>query len=208
MSEIRYQQLNPPQRILLGPGPSNVHPRVQKAMLTPLVGHLDPYFLTIMDATVKLLRILFQTKNKLTFPISGTGSAGMEASFCNFLEPGDVAIIGVNGLFAERMVDNALRCGAKVIQVPTEWGRIVEPEAIETALKTQRRVKLLALVHAETSTGVLQPLTQASRLAKQYGALFLVDTVTSLGGHLRLISNDSCRRNSCSRKESWAPLRY
>ena len=183
MSKISYQQLNPPHRILLGPGPSNIHPRVQKAMLKPMVGHLDPYFLTIMDDTVGLLRALFQTENQLTFPISGTGSAGMEASFCNFLEPGDVAVIGVNGLFGERMVDNAQRCGAEVIQVTAEWGRIVEPEAIEAVLKAQKRVKLLALVHAETSTGILQPLTEASRLAKQYEALFLVDTVTSLAGH-------------------------
>ena len=183
MSEISYQQLNPPYRILLGPGPSNIHPRVQKAMQAPIVGHLDPYFLTVMDDTMELLRTIFRTKNRLTFPISGTGSAGMEAGFCNFLEPGDVAVIGVNGLFAERMVDIALRCGAEVIQVPAEWGRIVEPEAIEATLKLQRRVKLLALVHAETSTGILQPLTEASRLAKQYEALFLVDTVTSLGGH-------------------------
>ena len=187
MSEITYQQLNPPYRVLLGPGPSNIHPRVHKAMSAPIVGHLDPYFLTIMDDVVELLRTLFGTKNKLTFPISGTGSAGMEAGFCNFLEPGDVAVIGVNGLFAERMVDNALRCGAEVVQVPTQWGRIVEPEAIEAALKTQRRVKLLALVHAETSTGILQPLIEASRLAKQYEALFLVDTVTSLGGHEVLV---------------------
>jgi len=136
-----------------------------------------------MDDTAGLLRALFRTENKLTFPISGTGSAGMEAGFCNFLEPGDVAVIGVNGFFGERMVDNAQRCGAEVVQVPAEWGRIVEPEAIEAALKTQRRVKLLALVHAETSTGVLQPLHEASQLAKQYEALFLVDTVTSLGGH-------------------------
>ncbi|MFC1965983.1 pyridoxal-phosphate-dependent aminotransferase family protein [Chloroflexota bacterium] len=183
MSNVSYQGLNPPHRILLGPGPSNIHPRVQKAMLAPLVGHLDPYFLSIMDDTVELLRTLFRTKNNLTFPISGTGSAGMEAGFCNFLEPGDVAVIGINGLFGERMVDNALRCGAEVIQVPAEWGRIVEPEAIEAALKTQRRVKLLALVHAETSTGILQPLTEAAQLAKQYEALFLVDTVTSLAGH-------------------------
>jgi len=153
------------------------------AMLAPIVGHLDPYFITVMEDTVNLLRNLFQTKNTLTFPISGTGSAGMEASFCNFLEPGDVAVIGVNGLFGERMVDNARRCGAKVIPVSAEWGRIIEPEAIEDALKTEKQVKLLALVHAETSTGVLQPLIEASRLAKQYGALFLVDTVTSLGGH-------------------------
>jgi alanine-glyoxylate transaminase/serine-glyoxylate transaminase/serine-pyruvate transaminase len=136
-----------------------------------------------MDDTTELLRFLFQTKNRLTFPISGTGSAGMEAGFCNFLEPGDTAVIGVNGFFGERMVEVALRCGAEVVQVPAEWGRIVEPEAIEAALKRQRQVKLLALVHAETSTGILQPLTEASRLAKQYEALFLVDTVTSLGGH-------------------------
>jgi len=156
-------------------------------MSAPIVGHLDPYFLTIMDDVVELLRTVFRTKNKLTFPISGTGSAGMEAGFCNFLEPGDVAVIGVNGLFAERMVDNALRCGAEVIQVPAQWGRVVEPEAIEAALKNQKRVKLLALVHAETSTGILQPLIEASRLAKQYEALFLIDTVTSLGGHEVLV---------------------
>ncbi len=183
MTDLSPQHLNPPYRILLGPGPSNVHPRVLLAMAAPLVGHLDPYFSNIMDDTVALLRSVFRTKNRLTFPISGTGSAGMEAGFCNFLEPGDVAVIGVNGLFGERMVDNALRCGAKVIPVAAEWGRIVEPEAIEATLKAQKKVKLLALVQAETSTGVLQPLAEASRLAKEYEALFLVDAVTSLGGH-------------------------
>ena len=182
MANISYQELKPPHRILLGPGPSNIHPRAQKAMMEPLVGHTDPYFFTVMDDTMKLLRFLFRTENELTFPISGTGSAGMEASFCNFLEPGDVAVIGVNGYFGERMVNIASRCGADVIQLNAEWGRIIEPEAIEAALKSRPRVKLLALVHAETSTGVLQPLTEASRLAKQYGALFLVDAVTSLGG--------------------------
>jgi alanine-glyoxylate transaminase/serine-glyoxylate transaminase/serine-pyruvate transaminase len=135
-----------------------------------------------MDETVELLRYLFRTQNRLTFPISGTGSAGMQASFCNFLEPGDVAVIGVNGVFGERMVDNALRCGAEVIPVTAEWGKIVAPEAIEAALKSRKKVKMLALVHAETSTGVLQPLTEASQLAKQFGALFMVDTVTSLAG--------------------------
>ena len=183
MSDISYQALNPPDRVLLGPGPSNIHPRVQRAMLAPIVGHMDPYCFTIMDDTMNLLRFLFRTKNELTFPISGTGSAGMETGFCNFLEQGDVAVIGVNGFFAERMVENALRCGAEVIKVEAEWGRIIEPEAIENALKAQKKVKLLALVHAETSTGVLQPLTEASRLAKQYEALFLIDAVTSLGGH-------------------------
>ena len=201
MSDIPYQDLNPPHRILLGAGPSNVHPRVQKAMLAPIVGHLDPYFVTIMEDTMQLLRTVFRTENGLTFPVSGTGSAGMEAGFCNFLEPGDVAVIGVNGFFGERMAENALRCGAEVLQIPTEWGRIVEPEAIEAALKAQKRVKLLALVHAETSTGVLQPLTEASRLAKQYEALFLVDAVTSLGGQEIAVDDwgiDICY--SCSQK--------
>ncbi len=183
MADISPQHLNPPYRVLLGPGPSNIHPRVQMAMLSHIVGHLDPYFGTIMEDTMRLLRTVFRTNNELTLPISGTGSAGMEASFCNFLEPGDVAIIGVNGLFGERMAENALRCGAKVIQLTEQWGHIIEPEAIESALKTQKQVKILALVHAETSTGVIQPLAEASQLAKQYGALFLVDTVTSLGGH-------------------------
>lgn len=183
MPETTYKPLNPPQRILLGPGPSNVHPRVQMAMLGAMVGHLDPYFITIMEDTTVLLRRVFRTENKLTFPISGTGSAGMEAALCNFLEPGDVAIVGVSGYFGERMAEIARRCGARVVQLAADWGRIIEPEAIEAAFKKEKQVKLLALVHAETSTGVLQPLAEASRLAKEYDALFLVDTVTSLGGH-------------------------
>ena len=182
MTGVSYGEVNPPLRVLMGPGPSNVHPRVQKAMMAPMVGHLDPYFFRIMDETTDLLRAIFQTANRLTFPISGTGSAGMEASLCNFLEPGDVAVIGVNGLFGERMVDVASRCGAKVVPIPADWGCIIEPEAIEAALKNQKRVKLLALVHAETSTGAHQPLAEASKLAKEHEALFLVDTVTSLGG--------------------------
>ncbi|MFC1992933.1 pyridoxal-phosphate-dependent aminotransferase family protein [Chloroflexota bacterium] len=183
MSKIAYQRLDPPHRILMGPGPSNVHPHVQKAMSAPLVGHLDPYFITIMEDTMSLLRNLFITNNKLTFPVSGTGSSGMETGFCNFLEPGDVTVIGVNGFFGERMVDIAKRCGAEVIPITAEWGRIIEPEAIKATLQKEKQVKLIALVHAETSTGVLQPLIEASQLAKQYEALFLVDTVTSLGGH-------------------------
>lgn len=183
MPGIPYQEIKPPQRILLGPGPSNVDPRVQQAMMAPVLGHMDPYFYTIMEDTMNLLRYLFRTENKLTFPISATGSAGMEAGLCNFLEPGDVAVIANNGFFADRMINIALRCGAEVIQLDAEWGRIIEPEAIEAALKSRKKVKLLALVHAETSTGVLQPLTEAAKLAKQHEALFLVDAVTSLGGH-------------------------
>ncbi len=183
MTEVSPMFLNPPYRTLLGPGPSNVHPRVLRAMAAPIVGHLDPYFSSLMDDTCQLMRTVFRTQNKLTFPISGTGSAGMEAGFCNFLEAGDVAVIGVNGLFGERMADNAIRCGAEVIPINADWGNIIEPEAIEAALKKAgKRVKLLALVHAETSTGAHQPILEASRLAKQYEALFLVDTVTSLAG--------------------------
>jgi len=183
MTANSYHIVSPPPRILMGPGPSNVHPRVLQAMAASVVGHLDPYFQTIMDETMTLLRDLFRTQNKLTFPISGTGSAGMEASFCNFLEEGDVAIIGVNGLFGERMVDNAIRLGAEVIPITVEWGKIVDPGAVEAALKSRNKVKLVAVVHAETSTGALQPLDEISRLTKQYDTLFLVDTVTSLGGH-------------------------
>ncbi|HEY93757.1 MAG TPA: alanine--glyoxylate aminotransferase family protein [Dehalococcoidia bacterium] len=166
----------------MGPGPSNIHPRVQMAMMAPMVGHLDPYFITVMDDTVKMLRTVFRTENKLTFPISGTGSAGMEAGFINFLEPGDVAVIGVNGFFSARMVENAVRCGARVVEVPAEWGSIIDPADVEAALKAEKKVKMVAVVHAETSTGVLQPLEEISRLAKEYDALFLADTVTSLGG--------------------------
>ncbi|MDP7416031.1 MAG: hypothetical protein QF906_04200, partial [Dehalococcoidales bacterium] len=151
MSGVSFQELKPPPRILLGPGPSNISPRVQMAMTQPMVGHMDPYFTTIMADVVKLLRFLFRTENEITFPISATGMAGMDASFNNFLESGDVVVIGVNGFFGERMVDIALRCGAEVVRLDVEWGRIVESEAIEAALKSRKRVKLLALVHAETS---------------------------------------------------------
>jgi len=201
MPAIPYQEIKPPQRILLGPGPSNVHPRVQQALMAPVLGHMDPYFYTIMEDTMSLLRYIFQTENKLTFPISATGSAGMEAGLCNFLEPGDVAVIANNGFFADRMINIAQRCGAEIIKLDAEWGHIIEPEAIEAALKSQKKVKLLALVHAETSTGVLQPLTDASQLAKQQEALFLVDAVTSLGGHELAVDDwgiDICY--SCSQK--------
>jgi alanine-glyoxylate transaminase / serine-glyoxylate transaminase / serine-pyruvate transaminase len=183
MSDSSYLPLNPPNRILLGPGPSNIHPRVQMAMLAPMIGHLDPYFVTIMEDTTKMLRKVLGTRNELTFPISGTGSAGMEAGFDNFLEPGDVAIIGSSGLFGDRMIDNAQRTGAHVIPVNADWGNIIEPDAIEKALKAQKKVKLVAVVHAETSTGALQPLQEISKLCKLFDTLFLVDTVTSLGGH-------------------------
>lgn len=177
-----YTDLNPRKKILMGPGPSNVHPRTLKAMSTPLVGHLDPDFLNIMNETKAMLKEVFQTDNELTIPLSGTGSAGMEACLVNLLEPGDKAIVCVNGLFCERMVEIVKRCQAEPIVVAAEWGTIIEPEQVEKALKQSGKVKLIAAVHAETSTGVCQPLEEISALAKKSGALFVVDAVTSLGG--------------------------
>jgi len=175
-------ELNPTPRILMGPGPSNVHYRVLRAMSTPLVGHLDPQFLSFMDEICNMLRDLFQTKNRLTIPISGTGSAGMETAFVNFLVPGDTVIIGVNGLFGERMSDVAGRCGAEVIRVEEEWGRIIEPERMIQAIKGNPKAKICAVVHAETSTGAQQPLDEIGSFCKPREILFLVDAVTSLAG--------------------------
>ncbi|MDO8673980.1 MAG: alanine--glyoxylate aminotransferase family protein [Dehalococcoidia bacterium] len=177
-----YRDLNPPARVLLGPGPSNVHPRVLRAMSMPTIGHLDPEFLKVMDDSMELLRSLFKTANSLTIPVSGTGSAGMEAALVNFVEPGDKVVIGHNGLFGERMIDVARRCGADVVPVTADWGQIIEPDAIKAALNGNARVKLVCLVHAETSTGAWQPLEEIGRLARAHDALFLVDTVTSLAG--------------------------
>ena len=153
----------------MGPGPSNVHYRVLRAMSTPLVGHLDPQFLSCMDETCNMLRDLFQTKNRLTIPVSGTGSAGMETAFVNFLEPGDTVIIGVNGLFGERMSDVADRCGAKVIRVEEEWGKIIEPGKMTQAIKRNPEAKICAVVHAETSTGAQQPLEEIGDFCKTQG---------------------------------------
>jgi alanine-glyoxylate transaminase/serine-glyoxylate transaminase/serine-pyruvate transaminase len=175
-------ELTPPVRILLGPGPSNVHPRVLRALATPLVGHLDPEFLRLMEETKDLLRFVFQTRNPLTLPISGTGSAGMETCLVNLLESGDKAIIGVNGVFGTRMVDIVERCGAKPVVMETQWGRVFTPEQVQEALKRCRRPKFVALVHAETSTGAWQPLEEIAPLVHYAGALFVVDAVTSLGG--------------------------
>ena len=177
-----YTDLNPGKRILMGPGPSDVHPRVLKAMATPLVGHLDPDFLEIMNETREMLREVYQTKNELTIAISGTGSAGMEAVLVNLLEPGDKAVVCINGYFAERMADIVKRCGAEPIILNAEWGTIVEPDEVKKVLANAGKVKLLALVHAETSTGVRQPLEEISRLVKEAGALLVVDAVTSLAG--------------------------
>ena len=172
---------NPPLRTLLGPGPSPVHPRVLQALALPVVGHLDPKFLEIMDQNMAMLRELFQTKNRLALPMSGTGSAGMETCFANLVEPGDAVLIGVNGVFGTRMVDVAQRCGARVDTIEAEWGAALDAQAFKARLARQK-YQLVALVHAETSTGVLQPLDDIAELVRESGALLLVDAVTSLGG--------------------------
>lgn len=172
----------PPLRILLGPGPSSVHPRVLRALSMPLIGHLDPVFIEMMEETKQLLRATFLTENPLTFPISATGSAGMEACLVNLLEPGDTAVIGVNGVFGTRMVDIVERCGAKVVKLEAPWGNVIDPADVERALRENAPVKVVALVHAETSTGAWQPVENIGRLTRDADALFVLDTVTSLGG--------------------------
>jgi alanine-glyoxylate transaminase/serine-glyoxylate transaminase/serine-pyruvate transaminase len=159
-----------------------VHARVLAAMAQPLVGHLDPAFIALMEETKRLLRAVFETETTLTIPISGTGSAGLEACIVNLVEPGDEVVIGVNGVFGTRLVDVAGRAGATVVKAEAPWGEIVPDEVLAAAVTRARRPKLVVLVHAETSTGVWQPLATASRLAREAGALFVVDCVTSLGG--------------------------
>jgi len=176
-------ELNVPFRLLLGPGPSLVHPRVYRAMSAPVIGFMDPMFLQIMDDTQRPLRTLFRTENDMTMPISGTGTCGMEAAIYNVTEPGDTVIVCINGFFGGRMADMAKRCGADVITVEQEWGRIIEPEQVRDALKSAgKQVKAVTIVHAETSTGILQPMEEISKIVHEHGALLLVDAVTSLGG--------------------------
>lgn len=176
-----YTDLNTPERILLGPGPSMVHPRVLQAMAHPLLGHLDPQFVTLMNEVQDLLRCVFQTENEVTFPVSGTGSASMEATVANLLEPGDSILIGVNGYFGERLCDMAGRYGAEVRRLERPWGEVFAVEEIEAALH-EKPAKIVALVHAETSTGALQPMEGMGEVIHNYGGLLLIDCVTSLGG--------------------------
>lgn len=182
MDPRQFLDLNTSPRILLGPGPSMVHPRVLRALATPLVGHLDPEFLSLMDEVQRLLRYVFQTENEMTIPVSGTGSAAMEASLCNFIEPGDRVLVAVNGYFGERLCDMAARYGAEVERVERPWGEVFAPDEIEARLR-RSHFKLLALVHAETSTGALQPhIAEIAAAAHRHKALLVLDTVTSLGG--------------------------
>lgn len=167
--------------LLMGPGPSCVPPEVYSALSLKTLGHLDPYFLKIMDGLKEMLRQIMNTENKLTLPLSGTGSAGMEACFVNLVEPGDKVLIAINGVFGRRMKDVAERLGAKADALEFEWGTPVIPEAVEKKIK-EEAYNIVAIVHAETSTGVMNPVAEIGKLFKDSDAIYLVDTVTSLGG--------------------------
>ncbi|MFT5674923.1 MAG: alanine-glyoxylate transaminase/serine-glyoxylate transaminase/serine-pyruvate transaminase [Paraglaciecola sp.] len=172
----------PPVRTLMGPGPSDVNPLILKALARPTIGHLDPAFVSLMDEIKTLLQYAFKTKNELTMPVSAPGSAGMEAAFVNLLEPGDKVIVCQNGVFGGRMQQNVIRCGAEAIMVQDEWGAPTDVSKVEDALKAHPDAKILAFVHAETSTGVRNDAQVLCDLARQYDCLTLVDAVTSLGG--------------------------
>jgi len=172
----------PPVRRLMGPGPSDVHPRVLSAMARPTIGHLDPYFSAMMEEVKDLLRYAFRTTNKLTIPVSGPGSVGMETCFVNLVEPGDTVIVCQNGAFGGRMKENVERCGGIAVMVMDDWGKPVDPSKVEDALKANPGAKVVAFVHAETSTGVQSDAATICALAKSHGALSIVDAVTSLGG--------------------------
>ena len=176
-----FRDIDPGERVLMGPGPSSVPPRVLQALCAPCVGYLDPYFFSVMDDTQRLLRYVFQTENTLTLPVSGTGMSGMEATIANTVEPGDEVVVCVSGFFGARIGEIVSRVGGKVVRVDGEWGRAIDPDVVRKAVKG-RNPKVLAAVHAETSTGACQPIQDLKDIARECGALFLVDMVTSLGG--------------------------
>ncbi|REK15766.1 MAG: alanine--glyoxylate aminotransferase family protein [Planctomycetota bacterium] len=173
--------LNPPVRVLLGPGPSDIHPRVLQAIGKPTVGHLDPYYLQLMDEMREMLRGVFRTKNEMTLAISGTGSAGMETAVVNVIEPGDAMVVCVNGVFGARMTDVAERAGAKVTKVEKPWGEVFSVDDLKDTL-SKAKPKVVGIVMAETSTGAWQPIHEIADLVHDAGAMLLVDTVTALGG--------------------------
>jgi len=176
------RSFHPPQRTLMGPGPSDVYPRVLEAMSRPTVGHLDPSFVTMMDEVKALLRYAFQTDYSLAMPISAPGSAGMEAAFVNLLEPGDKVVICQNGVFGGRMKENAERCGAVPVMVQDDWGKPADPNKVEEALKANPDTKIVAVVQAETSTGALSEVKTIAEIAHAQDCLIIVDSVTALGG--------------------------
>jgi alanine-glyoxylate transaminase/serine-glyoxylate transaminase/serine-pyruvate transaminase len=181
MSAPRISSFQPPKRILLGPGPSDVHQRVLDAMARPTVGHLDPRFGEMMEEMKTLLRYAYQTENALTFPISAPGSVGMESCFVNLVEPGDKVIVCSNGVFGRRMVENVKRTRGELVLIEDAWGAAVDPQKLEDALKANPDTKIVAFVHAETSTGVESDAKLLTEIAHRYGALVIVDAVTSLG---------------------------
>ena len=179
---MSFQSFHPPVRTLMGPGPSDIHPRVLEALGRPTIGHLDPSFIGLMDEIKQLLQYAFQTKNELTIPVSAPGSAGMETCFVNLVEPGDKVIICRNGVFGTRMIENVTRCGGIPIIVEDDWGTAVDPQKLEDALKANSDAKIVGFVHAETSTGALSDANTLCKLATKYDCLSIVDAVTSVGG--------------------------
>ncbi len=172
----------PPRRVLMGPGPSDVHPRVLAAMSRPTIGHLDPEFVRMMDEVKELLRYAFQTENRVTFPVSGPGSVGMETCFVNLVEPGDKVLVCRNGAFGGRQLENVRRTGGTPVVVDDDWGTPVSLDKLEAALAEEADVRVVSFVHAETSTGVRSDAAAIAAMAHAHGALVIADTVTSLGG--------------------------
>ena len=179
---MTVKSFHPPQRVLMGPGPSDVSPRVLEAMSRPTIGHLDPVFVSFMDEMKVLLKYAFQTGNELTMPVSAPGSAGMGTCFVNLVEPGDKVIVCQNGVFAGRMKENVERCGGIAVMVQDDWGRAIDPQKLQDALKANPDAKIVAFVHAETSTGALSDAKTLAEIARKHDCLTIVDAVTSLGG--------------------------
>jgi alanine-glyoxylate transaminase / serine-glyoxylate transaminase / serine-pyruvate transaminase len=204
MSDL-MDRLNPPTRLMLTPGPCCLDPRVYRALAAPLVGHVDPWFTEFMGSVQELLRRVFQTENQITFPISATGSGGIEAAMVNVVEPGDEAIVCVNGTFSERMADTAERLGARILRVPGQLGRPVDPEDVRRSGKG-RKIKFVGLTHGETSTGVVTNIDPFRKVADELGALLIVDAVTTLAGvPLNVDRQDIDICFSCSQKAISAP---
>ncbi|HSH07485.1 MAG TPA: aminotransferase class V-fold PLP-dependent enzyme [Burkholderiales bacterium] len=178
----RIQSFHPPQRTLMGPGPTEIHPRVLTTMSQPAIGYLDPVFVEMMEELKSLLRYVYQTRNPLTFPLSGPGSVGMEYCFVNMVAPGDKVIVCVNGVFGGRMLENVVRMGGVPVVVEDSWGEPVDPQKVEDALKKNKDAKIVAFVQAETSTGCASDAKRLTEIAHQYGAMVIVDAVTSLAG--------------------------
>jgi alanine-glyoxylate transaminase/serine-glyoxylate transaminase/serine-pyruvate transaminase len=178
----RINSFHPPQRTLMGPGPTEIHPRVLTTMSQPAIGYLDPVFVEMMEELKSLLRYVYQTKNPLTFPISGPGSVGMEYCFVNMVAPGTKVIVCRNGVFGGRMIENVERCGGTAVVVEDKWGEPVDPNKLEEALKKHPDARVVAFVHAETSTGVQSDAKTLVEIAHRHDALTIVDAVTSLGG--------------------------